>query len=99
MHYLGLALYAEGRTDYYFLRPLLLRLCEDICLNEANQAVEFGEEVIGLNDAGSTERRAPRAADCRSRSRSTRSLAYPFHPHGWCRQCRTSARNVYSAGN
>jgi len=50
MHYLGLALYAEGRTDYYFLRPLLLRLCEDICLNEANQAVEFGEEVIGLNE-------------------------------------------------
>ena len=50
MHYLGLALYAEGRTDYYFLRPLLLRLCEDICLNEANQAVEFGEEVVGLNE-------------------------------------------------
>lgn len=50
MHYLGLALYAEGPTDYYFLRPLLLRLCEDICLNEANQSVEFGEEVISLNE-------------------------------------------------
>ena len=50
MHYLGLALYAEGPTDYYFLRPLLLRLCEEICLNEANQSVEFGEEVISLNE-------------------------------------------------
>ncbi|MCK2097449.1 DUF4276 family protein [Thauera aromatica] len=50
MHYLGLALYAEGPTDYYFLRPVLLRLCEDICLHEANQAVEFGEEVISLNE-------------------------------------------------
>ncbi len=49
MHYLGLALYAEGPTDYYFLRPLLLRLCEDICLNEANQSVEFAEEVISLD--------------------------------------------------
>ena len=35
MHYLGLALYAEGPTDYYFLRPLLPRLCEDICLRMA----------------------------------------------------------------
>lgn len=50
MHYLGLALYAEGPTDYYFLRPLLLRLCEDICLHDANQSVEFGEEVISLNE-------------------------------------------------
>lgn len=38
MHYLGLALYAEGATDYYFLRPLLLRLCEDICTQEASQS-------------------------------------------------------------
>jgi hypothetical protein len=40
MHYLGLALYAEGPTDYYFLCPLLQRLCEDICAREANQLVE-----------------------------------------------------------
>ena len=59
MHYLGLALYAEGPTDYYFLRPLLLRLCEDICLHEANQAVEFGEEVISL-DAPARMKDAPR---------------------------------------
>ena len=50
MHYLGLALYAEGATDYYILRPLLLRLCEDICIHEASQPVEFGEEVIPLNE-------------------------------------------------
>ena len=31
MQYLGLALYAEGKTDYRFLRPLLLRLCLSAC--------------------------------------------------------------------
>ncbi len=40
MHYLGIALYAEGPTDYYFLRPLLQRLCEDICLRESPHSVE-----------------------------------------------------------
>lgn len=55
MHYLGLALYAEGATDYYFLRPLLLRLCEDICTQEASQPVEFGEEVIPLNEPQATK--------------------------------------------
>lgn len=49
MHYLGLALYAEGATDYYFLRPLLLRLCADICAQEVTDWVEFSEEVIALN--------------------------------------------------
>jgi hypothetical protein len=43
MHYLGLALYAEGPTDYYFLCPLLQRLCEDICAQEANQSVEVSD--------------------------------------------------------
>lgn len=50
MHYLGLALYAEGKTDYYFLRPLLLRLCMDICLRQATRSVEFNEEFIALDD-------------------------------------------------
>lgn len=50
MHYVGLALYAEGRTDYYFLRPLLLRLCKDVCLRCASQPVELSEEVISLNE-------------------------------------------------
>jgi hypothetical protein len=48
MQYLGLALYAEGRTDYYFLSPLLQRLCEDVCAGEALQPVEVSD-VIGLD--------------------------------------------------
>lgn len=48
MQYLGLALYAEGRTDYSFLSPLLQRLCEDICAREAPQPVEVSE-VMGLD--------------------------------------------------
>lgn len=48
MHYLGLALYAEGPTDYYFLRPLLQRLCEDICVRESPHSVEFSE-VLALD--------------------------------------------------
>lgn len=60
MYFLGLALYAEGPTDYYFLRPLLLRLCEDICLRDANQTIEFAEEVIALNHPDRW-RDAPRA--------------------------------------
>lgn len=49
MHYLGLALYAEGPTDYYFLRPLLQRLCEDLCARGARQPVEFSA-VLELDD-------------------------------------------------
>lgn len=48
MHYLGLALYAEGKTDYYFLRPLLQRLCEELCTQEASQAVEVST-VLALD--------------------------------------------------
>lgn len=40
MLYLDLALYAEGPTDYYFLRPLLQRLCEELCANEAPGPVD-----------------------------------------------------------
>jgi hypothetical protein len=49
MRYLGLALYAEGPGDYRFLRPLLLRLCEDVCARSAKEAVEVGE-VLALDD-------------------------------------------------
>ena len=58
MQYLGLALYAEGRTDYYFLRPLLQRLCEDICAKESPHSIEFAE-VLGLDTAPHL-RNAPR---------------------------------------
>lgn len=68
MHYLGLALYAEGPTDYAFLRPLLHRLCEDMCVREAISAVDLGE-VIGIThpsevddaDRGARIREAARA--------------------------------------
>ncbi|WP_398309146.1 hypothetical protein [Zoogloea sp.] len=58
MKYLGLALYAEGPTDYYFLRPLLQRLCEDLCANEALGSVDVSE-VLALNHPTSTDA-APR---------------------------------------
>ena len=43
MRYLGLALYAEGPTDYRFLTPLLRRLADDLCLNEGNEVIEISE--------------------------------------------------------
>lgn len=54
MHYLGIALYAEGPTDYYFLRPLLQRLCEDICVRESPHSVEFSE-VLALDHSSKTK--------------------------------------------
>lgn len=57
MRYLGLALYAEGPTDYYFLRPLLERLCVDICLREASGLVEV-TAVLGLDHPPSREQDA-----------------------------------------
>ncbi|BDU10048.1 hypothetical protein PRtIB026_A47830 [Pseudomonas sp. RtIB026] len=58
MRYLGLALFAEGSTDYYFLRPLLQRLCEDICAHDAAYPIEVSE-VLGLDDP-ETKDRLPR---------------------------------------
>ena len=50
MQYLGLALYAEGKTDYRFLRPLLLRLCLSAC-GRAVQPVDVGD-VLELDHVG-----------------------------------------------
>ena len=66
MQYLGLALYAEGPTDYYFLRPLLQRLCEDLCAREAIGPVDVSE-VLSLDhpdevDAAPREQRILAAA-------------------------------------
>jgi hypothetical protein len=58
MRYLGLALYAEGPTDYRFLSPILRRLADDLCL-EAVDKVEIGE-VFPL-DAPEKDRRSDRA--------------------------------------
>jgi len=57
MQYLGLALYAEGSTDYYFLRPLLQRLCEELCASEALAPVEVSE-VLELNHPSETNEEA-----------------------------------------
>ncbi|MDO4682952.1 MAG: DUF4276 family protein [Lautropia sp.] len=43
MHYLSLALYAEGPTDYRFLSPVLRRMCEDMCAAHVRGAVEVTE--------------------------------------------------------
>jgi hypothetical protein len=43
MRYIGLALYAEGPTDYRFLQPLLQRLCNQLCAAEALVPVDFSE--------------------------------------------------------
>lgn len=59
MHYLGLALWAEGKSDYSFLSPLLLRLCESLCTG-ATQPVDIGD-VIGLDHA-KTSKTSTRAA-------------------------------------
>ena len=58
MHYLGLALYAEGPTDYYFLRPVLQRLCEDVCTQESTQPVEVSE--VNSLDHPEVSNEAPR---------------------------------------
>lgn len=49
MRYLGLALYAEGPTDYRFLRPILLRLCSDLCVRESRKLVEINDDVLALD--------------------------------------------------
>lgn len=51
MDYLGLALYAEGPTDYSFLCPLLARVCEDLCTRDAAHPVEVSE-VLRLDHPG-----------------------------------------------
>lgn len=42
-HYLGLALYAEGPTDYAFLQPLLHRVCDWVCRTSAIGVVEIAQ--------------------------------------------------------
>lgn len=49
MVYLNLALYAEGRTDYQFLLPLLKRLTEQVCLAEVPVVIAVGD-VLPLDD-------------------------------------------------
>ena len=67
MQYLGLALYAEGRTDYQFLCPLLLRVCLSAC-SLAAQCIEVGDVLpldhsVSLNGASRADRIAQAAQD------------------------------------
>lgn len=59
MTFLNTALYAEGKTDYAFLCPLLKRLTEQVCLAEARTVVEVSD-VQGI-DAPHEYRDASRA--------------------------------------
>lgn len=65
MRYLGLALYAEGTSDYSFLAPLLHRVCGDLCLRLAREPVEVSP-VLRLThprkDHGSSREARIRAA-------------------------------------
>lgn len=64
MRYLGMALYAEGPTDYYFLKPLVRRLCEELCARQSEERLEIGD-VLELDDP----------ADRRDESREDRITA------------------------
>lgn len=57
MIFLGLALYAEGPTDYRFLCPLLRRLSEDVCLRNASGTVEISEVLALDHPASAKEQR------------------------------------------
>lgn len=59
MAYLRSGLYAEGPTDYQLLTPLLRRLTEQVCLDDARSVVDI-EEIQGL-DAPQRFRGADRA--------------------------------------
>ena len=43
MRYLGLALFAEGSTDYRLLGRILYRTVEDLCLRYAGDEIEIGD--------------------------------------------------------
>jgi hypothetical protein len=51
-HFLGLALVAEGPTDYHFLRPLLRRLAEQVCAERARGVVEIPDVLELCNSPG-----------------------------------------------
>ncbi len=76
MQYLNCALYAEGKTDYAFLRPLLLRLCEDVCARSATQQVDIPEvlEIRHPIETSETSRAVRIAQAAQSADRQWRIL-------------------------
>lgn len=68
MRYLGVALFAEGQTDHYFLAPLLLRLTEDQCRRHGREIVDVGS-MVSLHSPGLTrEDRGQRIANAARRA-------------------------------
>lgn len=65
MKYLGVALFAEGPTDHRFLSPLLIRTCEAVCLEMADERVEIGGmvELHSFRDGPRGERIADSALE------------------------------------
>ena len=49
MHYLVLALYSEGPTDYRFLSKVLYRSTHTLCMSRGRSLVEVSEEVLALD--------------------------------------------------
>ena len=69
MSYIGLALFAEGATDYRFLSPLLLRVVTDLCLAHGQTKVDISD-VIPLDSPADykDERRAVRIREAALRA-------------------------------
>lgn len=80
MHYLGLALYAEGAGDYQLLSPLLQRTAEDICIRRAIRPVDISE-VIPI-DHFPADASAPRAERVISAARQHRGAWKVVFVHG-----------------
>jgi hypothetical protein len=55
MHYLKLALLAEGPSDHRFLPLLLRRLTIDLCARNATRSVEIDDEVMMLSPRSFSE--------------------------------------------
>lgn len=78
MHYLGLALYAEGPTDERFLSPVLLRLCADVCAQESRYQVEINDEMLVLGHSPKLKDapRAERVAEAARQARGAWSILF-----------------------
>lgn len=55
MRYLGLALFAEGRTDHSFLVPLLRRLTDEVCRRRVTEPVEVSNVLSLTSRSPSSE--------------------------------------------
>lgn len=70
VRWLGIALWAEGRSDARFLQPLLQRACTQMCLTEGHQPVEVSD-VLDLQPLPTT-RSQPREQRIAAAARDAR---------------------------